>query len=109
MPSLLSYHVFSYVGSDDPYVSDSGRSYNSIFRNNEFVGGEESIKIKEADGFQFVDNEFSEASVVRFDETEGTLMSGNTGLDDVEVKTLGGSCFDSASDSDWTPTCSDSE
>ena len=90
-------------------MTDSRRSYDIIFRNNKLIGGEESIKLKEADGFEFVDNTFEDASTVRFDETEGTLMSGNTGLDDVEVKRLGGSCFDGASDSDWTPSCSDSD
>ena len=32
-------------------------------------------------------------------------MSGNTGLDDVELKVANGACFDEASDDDFTPTC----
>ncbi|CAM9868495.1 unnamed protein product, partial [Laminaria digitata] len=101
------YNVFSYVGSDKPGVSDNGRNYDMVFRNNEFTGSAESIKIKETDGFQFYDNVFRNAKVVRFDETKDTVMSGNTGLDfkDVEVKRLGGACFDGISDSSWTPTC----
>ena len=104
-PSLLRYNTFSYLGSDAPDVVDSGRSQNNIFQDNTIVGGDESIKLKEADGTQFIDNKFEDATTIRFDDATGIIMSGNTGLDDVELKVASGACFDEASDADFTPTC----
>ena len=65
---------------------DSGRSQDNIFQDNTIIGGLESIKIKEADGTQFIDNKFEDATTIRFDDATGTIMSGNTGLDDVTLK-----------------------
>ena len=84
---------------------DSGRSQDNIFKENTFVGGDESLKIKEADGTQFIDNTFEDATTIRFDDATEILMSGNTGLDDVEVKVANGACFDEDSDGDYSPTC----
>lgn len=104
-PRIVRYNVFTYEGSDDPWVVDSGRSQDNVFSDNTIIGGDESIKLKEADGTQFIDNAFEDADTIRFHDCEDTLMSGNTGLDDVELKVTGGSCFDDDSDSDYTPTC----
>ena len=84
---------------------DSGRSQDNIFQENTISGGLESIKLKEADGTQFIDNTFENVTTIRFDDVTETLMSGNTGLDDVELKVANGACFDEASDDDFTPTC----
>ena len=84
---------------------DSGRSQDNIFQDNTIIGGLESIKIKEADGTQFIDNKFEDATTIRFDDATGTIMSGNTGLDDVTLKVNNGACFDEDSDADYTPTC----
>lgn len=101
----IRYNVFSYLGSDAPDVVSSGRSQNNIFTENTLIGSEESLKIKEADGTQFVDNIFESADTLRFDDATGNVMQGNTGLDSVTLKVAYGACFDSESDSDFTPTC----
>ncbi|CAN0426203.1 unnamed protein product, partial [Ectocarpus sp. 12 AP-2014] len=65
------YNAYSYLGSDEPDVLSSGRSQNNVFSQNSFSGAEETIKIKEADGTQFLDNTFevgdADGLVVRFD------------------------------------------
>ncbi|CAM9855811.1 unnamed protein product, partial [Laminaria digitata] len=99
------YNTYTYLGSDAPDVVDSGRSQGNIFQENTIIGGLESIKIKEADGTQFIDNKFEDATTIRFDDATGTIMTGNTGLDDAELKVTNGSCFDESSDSEYTPTC----
>ena len=104
-PSLLRYNTYSYLGSDAPDVADSGRSQDNLFQDNTIIGGLESITITEADGTQFIDNKFEDATTIRFEDATGTIMSGNTGLDDAELKVADGACFDAASDADYTPTC----
>lgn len=104
-PSLLRYNVFSYLGSDGPDVVDSGRPKDNIFQDNTFKGGLESIKIKEADGTQFIDNKFEDAEVLRFDDATDTLMEGNSGLSDMELKVRNSACFDEDSDNDFEPIC----
>lgn len=53
-----------------------------------------------------MDNAFSDVSILRFSDSKDVLMSGNTGLGgNLELKVEGGSCFDPASDSGFTPTC----
>ena len=84
---------------------ESGRSQDNIFQENTIIGGLESIKIKEADGTQFIDNTFEDVTTIRFDDAEGTVVSGNTGLDDAELKVNNGACFSEASDAAYTPTC----
>ena len=64
------------------------------------IGGAESLKIKEADGTRFIKNTFVNATTIRFDNATETLMSGNTGLDDVELKVINGACFDGNSNDD---------
>ena len=102
---VFRYNTYTYLGSDEPDTVDSGRSQDNIFKGNTIVGGLESIKIKEADGTQFIDNTFEDVTTIRFDDAEGTIMSGNTGLDDATLKATNGACFDDSSDSVYTPTC----
>ena len=102
---LLRYNIYSYLGSDAPDVVDSGRSQDNILRENIISGGLESIKLKEADGTQFIDNAFDNVTTIRFDNVTETLMSGNTGLDDAVVKVDNDACFDEASDDAYEPTC----
>eukprot|EP00904_Undaria_pinnatifida_P005807 jgi/Undpi1/2356/HiC_scaffold_13.g05739.m1 len=99
------YNTYSYLGSDLPDTVESGRSQDNIFQENTIIGGLESIKIKEADGTQFIDNTFEDVTTIRFDDAEGTVVSGNTGLDDAELKVNNGACFSEASDAAYTPTC----
>ena len=104
--SLFSrYNAYSYLGTDLPETVPSGRSQNNVFSQNTFVAGQESIKIKEADGTQFLDNTFEDAAVVRFDNATMNLMQGNTGLEEAELKVDNGACFDGESDSDYEPVC----
>ena len=102
---MIRYNTFTYFGSDAPDVVDSGRSQGNIFQNNTISGGLESVKIKEADGTQFINNTFDRARMIRFDDSTETLMSGNTGLDDAVVKVDNDACFDEASDDAYEPTC----
>lgn len=99
------YNVFTYEGSDEPWVLDTGRPQNNIFTGNILVGARETIKLTTADGTQFVDNTFEDASTVRFEDCTETVMSGNTGLEDIELKITDGSCFDESSDAAYTPVC----
>lgn len=104
-PTLFRYNAYTYLGSDDPDVVDSGRPQDNVFSDNTIIGGDETIKLKQADGTQFIDNIFENATTIRFDNSTETLMSGNTGLDDAELKVANGACFDDESDAEYTPTC----
>lgn len=84
---------------------ENGRSQDNVFSDNTISGGKESIKIKEADGTQFIDNDFDDVTTIRFDDATDTLMSGNTGLDDIEIKIRNDACFNEDSDSIFVPTC----
>ena len=54
----------------------------------------------------FMDNDFDDATTIRFQDTSYTLLVGNTGLssEDLELKT-NSSCFDPGSDSLFVPLC----
>lgn len=92
------YNVYTYAGSDAPWVADSGRPQDNLFTNNTIVGGREGLKITMADGTEFFNNKFTDVKVVRFQNSTGTVMSGNTGLEGVELKVTDGSCFKRSSD-----------
>lgn len=96
-PVAFRYNAYSYLGSDLPETVESGRSQNNVFSQNTLVGAEESVKIKEADGTQFLDNHFEDASVLRFENATMNLVQGNTGLDlegGVELNVANDACFD---------------
>eukprot|EP00752_Nemacystus_decipiens_P007155 g6407.t1 len=103
------YNAYSYLGSDSPDTVSSGRPQNNVFSQNTFVAGLETVKIQEADGTQFLDNVFEDATVMRFDDATLTLMQGNTGIDladdDFELKVDNGACFDGDSDAGYVPVC----
>ena len=98
----IRYNAYTYLGSDTPDVVDTGRPQNNIFRENAFIGGQETLKIKEADGTQFLDNTFVDATTIRFDDAKETFMSGNTGLDATRLKLANGACLDGESKTDAT-------
>eukprot|EP00904_Undaria_pinnatifida_P005809 jgi/Undpi1/2358/HiC_scaffold_13.g05741.m1 len=95
------YNTYSYLGSDLPETVESGRSQDNVFSNNIISGGLESIKLKEADGTQFIDNAFDNVTTIRFDDVLNTLMSGNTGLEDADLKVDNGACFSEDSDEEY--------
>lgn len=118
------YNAYSYLGSDLPETVPSGRSQNNVFSQNVFRGARETIKIKEADGTQFLDNVFEASAdanassvsipVVRFDNATMNLMQGNAGLDPYadedeegafELKADNDACFDGESDAGYEPVC----
>lgn len=105
MLTVVSYNVYSYEGSDEPWVVDSGRMKDNQITDNTIIGGPESIKLASADGTEFIDNDFEDPEKIRFEDCSGTVMSGNTGLDDVELSVTEGACFDDESDSAFTPVC----
>ena len=99
--------MYTYEGSDSPWTVSSGRPQDNIIMGNTMTGGRETIKLTVADGTEFIDNTFEGATTARFENSTWTVMSGNTGLDDVdlELKVTEGSCFDMSSDPLFTPTC----
>lgn len=86
-------------------MADSGRSKNNIFSDNTITGGGESIKLTVADGTEFIENTFKSAKIIRFEDAEDTIMSGNTGLGGAKLKVSSGACFDDKSDSRYKPVC----
>lgn len=86
-------------------MADSGRSQDNVFSHNTITGGDETIKLTVADGTEFIENTFKSAKLMRFDDAEGTVMSGNTGLDNASLKVSNGACFDKKSDSRFKPVC----
>lgn len=101
----LRYNVYTYDGTDEPWVVASGRLQNNIFSDNTITGGTETIKLRVADGTEFLDNKFEEATTARFEDCSGTLLSGNTGLDGTKLRITDGSCFGKGSDNTYTPVC----
>lgn len=101
---ISKYALYTYEGSDDPDVVDSGRAQNNIFDGNTVVGGPQSIKMKESDGTQIINNEFVDAVLVEWDDTTDNLVADNTGLDDVELD-LSDACFAEGSDDRFEPLC----
>ncbi|CAM9942410.1 unnamed protein product [Ascophyllum nodosum] len=101
------YNVYTYEGSDDPDVVESGRPQNNVFSGNLIVGADEAIKLKESDDMQFLDNVFVNTTTLRFNDSTGVVMIGNSGLDldEVELKVSNGACFDGSSDSGFEPVC----
>lgn len=99
------YNVFIYEGSDHPWVTDSGRSQNNLFRRNTLVGGLESIKITSADRARLNGNTFQDAIKIRFENSTGTVMLNNSGLDTVDLRVTEGACFHRASDAAFVPVC----
>ena len=97
--------MYTCEGSDNSWVADSGQSQDNIFSDNTISGGEQTIKLTMADGTEFIDYTFENAKTVRFENCEGTLMSGNIGLRSVELKITDCSCFDITSDSDYKRFC----
>lgn len=99
------YNVYTYTGSDQPWVVDSGRMKDNVIRDNIIVGAAESIKLGAADGTKFIDNAFVNALKVRFRASTWTVMSGNTGLDKVKLAVADGACFGFACDPGFLPKC----
>ena len=102
---VLRYNVFTYEGSDAPWVMDSGRLQDNTFSHNTIIGARESIELTVADGTAFVDNTFKNTKTIRFEDSMGTVMSGNTGLDRIKLKVTDGSCFNQRSDAAYNPIC----
>ena len=95
----------TYLGADKPEVSRSGRSKDNVFKENKFSGTRESVKVKEADGTQFLSNRFKSTDKIRFYDSTGTIMKDNSGLSSTEVKVTHSACFDRKCDDGYTPTC----
>lgn len=99
------YNIYTYDGTDFPYEAASGRMQDIHVIDNTFEGGNEAIKLQQADGTVFLSNSFNTTATIRFADSNNTLMSGNTGLDGTEVKIRDAACFDAASDPEFTPVC----
>ncbi|CAM9431716.1 unnamed protein product, partial [Laminaria digitata] len=99
------YNVYTYDGEDKPWVVASGRPQDNTFSDNTITGGDESIKLRVADGTEFIGNTFETVTTLRFDDTAETVMSGNTGLNGVELKIDNGACFAEISDAAFNPVC----
>lgn len=99
------YNIYTYDGTDLPYEAASGRMQDLEVISNTFEGGNEAIKLQQADSTVFLSNSFNTTATIRFADSNDTLMSGNTGLDGTEVKIRDSACFDPASDPEFTPVC----
>lgn len=100
------HNLLTYLGADKPVVTNTGgRSQNNVFKENKFSGKGESLKVKMADGFQFIDNNFKSADKIRFYDAQETIMKGNTGLSGTEIKITHASCFDDKCDDGFDPMC----
>ena len=62
------------------------------------------MRVADSDITQLIDNTFEDSATTRFDDSTDTLMSGNTGLDGIKIKVVNSACFDSKSDSEYSPT-----
>lgn len=102
---VLRYNIYTYEGSDLPWVVESGRLQNNIFSANVMIGAQEAIKLAAADGTEFTGNVFSNPTKIRFQGSTDTVISGNTGLDLVELKLEDDACFDASSDAAFIPVC----
>ena len=100
---LLRYNTYTYLGTDAPDVVDSGRPKDNIFRENNIIGGVESIKLMDTDGTQFINNTFQDATTIRFSDATKTVMSGNIGLKNSKIKVADGASFDARSDKGFEP------
>lgn len=104
-PLLIRHNLLTYLGADKPEVTRSGRSKDNVFKENKFSGKGESVKVKEADGTQFLSNRFKKADKIRFYDSTETIMKGNTGLGGTEVKVTHSACFDHKCDDGFEPMC----
>ena len=78
---------------------------NNVIIGNTIIGNPESIKLGSADGTEFIDNTFEDPTKIRFQDSTGTVMSGNTGLDGVKLRVTQEACFGDSSDAAFTPIC----
>lgn len=104
VPSVLRYNIYTYEGSDAPWVTNSGRSQRNQFKRNTIIGGDEAIKLGSADFTRFNGNTFQDASKIRFQDSTKTVMKNNKGLDDVEMR-ITEACFHGVSDAAFAPIC----
>ena len=100
---LPRYNTYTYLGTDAHDVVDSGRSQDNIFRENNIIGGAESIKLMDADGTQFINNTFQDATTIRFSDATKTVMAGNIGLKNSKLKVADGASSDARSDKGFEP------
>lgn len=98
------YALYTYLGSDGPDVVDTGRPQNNVFDSNTILGGPQAIKLKEADGTKITNNYFEEPTKIEFNLTTGTYFTGNTGLEDAEVKATD-SCFAESDVEELSESC----
>lgn len=82
---------------------DTGRNQANVFVRNVIRGGPQSIKFKEADDTSVINNTFEDAELIQFQDSTGTWVTNNSGLEDVEVKVQEESCF--APQSAYLPMC----
>ena len=58
----------------------------------------------DADGTQFINNTFKDATTIRFSDATKTIMSGNIGLkNNSKLKVADGASFDARSDKGFEP------
>ena len=88
------FDTYSYLGSDAPDVVGSGRSQDNVFENTTIIGGLERIKLIHADGTQFTDNTLDDATTIRFNDGQKTVMTGKIGLKNSNLQVTNGAYFD---------------
>lgn len=104
MCRVLRYNIYTYEGTDEPWVADSNRMDGNRFTRNTIVGSPESIKLVSADFTRFSLNTFDDVTKIRFEDSTNTIIKLNTGLDDAKM-TITDSCFHKNSDDMFVPLC----
>lgn len=92
--------LYTYEGSDEPYVSD-GRPSANVWENNIISNTEIGVKITSGDNNVFTGNVFTGTETFEFKDTDGTEWTGNTIPSDSCLE--GSTSF--ASGSDDVPSC----
>ncbi len=87
------YGFYLYKGNDAPRSGDDGRNKRNQFLNNSVHhNGKEGIKLAESDDNTFAGNTFSaNGPILRFNNSGGNVLDGNTIPSDATVKTEGNS------------------
>lgn len=90
------YALYTYQGSDEPDVYDTGYSQNNTFDGNIINGGPQAIKMKQSDGNIIINNKFSNPGSIEWSDSTGNVVFGNTGLDGAtKTRMVHPACFGS--------------
>ncbi|CAM9200699.1 unnamed protein product [Ectocarpus fasciculatus] len=97
--SSSTYGLYTYQGSDDPYVSgNNGRVKDNSFDSNVISNTDVATKIKQGDDNSFTNNKFESVKTFEFEDSTDTVWTNND---------IGDGCLDESTDfaSGSIPSC----